>query len=90
MKTYQIRFKWRIEKDEDHGIFQTGESILRTTAMDITDAVNQAIEFANHIPSIDITGNGIDLDRYMDGCQVCYKTHIDKIERIVVLGKNNG
>lgn len=84
-KMMKVRFQWKIEKDGEHGLYRIGETAVSSVTDDIVEAINNAIEFAEHLPTIEIEGNGISLNDYMEGCKVCYKTHLTKVLRVVII-----
>lgn len=81
-KKYTLTIEWRIEdtRSNTYGFF-TGTSILQVEVRTITEAMNDAISFCEHIPHWEFKRNNIDLEQYREGnsCTVNYRTQLNKI-----------
>ena len=86
-KQYLITIKWIIERTDGNYGFQVGYSKFQPTAKNKVEAINDAIDFAENIPSSEFERNGIDLreSKFIQDCRVMYKTRIEKIMSIEVL-----
>ena len=83
MKTYEVEIEWTIHDTRDpyKTCYMTGTSKFRTKANNKLDVMNQAIEFANDIPSWDFEKNNIDLEKYRvyPVCTYYYRTQLSKV-----------
>lgn len=81
----KMTIEWEIHDTRNmNGGFRTGTSVLVTESR---DAINQAIEFASHLPISEFERNGIDLKEYREGniCTYYYMTMITRISRVEII-----
>ena len=80
-----ITLEWEIhdKRNEDKG-FKTGTSKLVVKCKTYADAINNAIFFADHLPTCELERNNIDLEEYREYpyCRYYYATKLSKILKI--------
>ena len=80
-----ITIEWRIwDTRENNPGFRNGTSKLQVKVKNNIEAMNQAIWFAENLPTWELERNGIDENDYREGkiCRYYYKTQISKIVKI--------
>ena len=86
MKTKKkITIEWEIhDTRENHTGFRTGTSTLIVENETIEEDINDAIQFADSLPSWELERNNIDEQDYREGnvCRYYYRTQLSKIVKI--------
>lgn len=88
MKKYEIKIEWEIRDTKNlNSGFKTGTSTLICEAKNKEEVVNQAIFFASHLPSWELSENDIDVEDYREGkiCTYYYATQISKVISIKII-----
>ena len=83
MKQYLVKFEWKISDSRNaNGAYRTGVSQFQIGAKSKIDAINIAIECAQHLPSWEFERNEIDMNEYRENeksCSIYYTTTLTKI-----------
>ena len=80
-----IVLEWKIEDTrENHPGYRIGTSKLQVKVKNNIEAMNQAIWFAENLPSWELERNGIDENDYREYpiCRYYYKTTLARIVKI--------
>jgi len=88
MKKYEIKIEWEIRDTKNlNSGFKTGTSTLICEGKNKEEVVNQAIFFASHLPSWELSENDIDVEDYREGkiCTYYYATQISKVISIKII-----
>ena len=87
MTKYEIKFGWEIRDTRNEvGGFRTGTSKLIVTAKNKEEVINQAIFFADHVPSWELLENNIDVEEYREG-RICTYHYMTKISHVIYIKK---
>jgi len=85
MKKYKITIEWEIHSTKEDDGYYTGKSTLECEVKSIEELMNNAIDFANNIPSWEFKKNNIDIEEYRNKpyCRYYYRTQLSKIVEII-------